>query len=141
MSTTPAPGLPPAPSGAAPATAAATPAAPEAPRKTTVSIDDFRKVELKVAKVTSAALHPKADRLLVLQLDLGGEQRQVVSGIRQSYPDPAAMVGKQVILIANLEPATIRGVQSQGMILATQDAAGTSVLAPDRAVTPGSSVS
>jgi len=106
-----------------------------------ITIDDVKKVELKVAKVVAAELHPKADRLLVLKLDLGGEERQVVSGIRASYPDPAAMVGKQVILIANLEPATIRGVESRGMILATQDAAGVSVLAPDRDVVPGSPVS
>ena len=106
-----------------------------------ITIDDFKKVELKVARVTAAELHPKADRLLVLKLDLGAEQRQVVSGIRASYPDPAAMVGKQVVLIANLEPAVIRGVESQGMILATQDEGGISVLAPDRLVTPGSGVS
>ena len=108
-----------------------------------ITIDDFRKVELKVARVASAELHPKADKLLVLKLDLGAEQpqRQVVSGIRTSYPDPAKLVGKQVIVITNLEPAVIRGVESQGMILATQDGAGISVCAPDREVGPGSPVS
>jgi methionyl-tRNA synthetase len=106
-----------------------------------ITIDDFKKVELKVATVKAAELHPNANKLLVLKLALGESERQVVSGIRQSYPDPQALVGKQVILIANLEPATIRGVESQGMILATQDASGISVLAPDRAVQPGSAVS
>ena len=106
-----------------------------------ITIDDFRKVELRVARVLAAELHPKADRLLVLKLDLGTEQRQVVSGIRGSYADPAALVGKQVILVANLEPATIRGTESQGMILATQDAQGISLCTPDRDVAPGSPVS
>jgi methionyl-tRNA synthetase len=106
-----------------------------------INIDDFKKVELRVARVLSADVHPKADRLLVLKLDLGAEQRQVVSGIRGSYPDPQKLVGRQVILVANLEPAVIRGTESQGMILATQDAGGISVLAPDREVAPGSSVS
>ena len=140
MSTNPAPGPTPATVGPAPP---APPAAPAVPKKTAISIDDFKKVELKVGRVVSAELHPKADRLLVLKLDLGADQpqRQVVSGIRGSYPDPAAVIGKQVILIANLEPATIRGVESRGMILATQDASGISLLAPDRAVVPGSSVS
>jgi methionyl-tRNA synthetase len=106
-----------------------------------ITIDDFKKVELRVGRVLAAEVHPKADRLLVLQVDLGAEKRQVVSGIRGSYPDPQALVGKQVILVANLEPATIRGTQSQGMILATQDAAGISVCAPDREAAPGSPVS
>ncbi len=107
-----------------------------------ITVDDFKKVELRVARVVGADLHPNANRLLVLKLDLGtGESRQVVSGIRQSYPEPQALVGKQVIVIANLEPAVIRGVESQGMILATQDQSGIAVLAPDREVLPGSPVS
>jgi methionyl-tRNA synthetase len=106
-----------------------------------ITIDDFRKVELRVARVAAAEVHPKADRLLVLKLELGPETRQVVSGIRGSYPDPQALVGKQVVVVANLEPATIRGVESQGMILATQDEKGISVLSPDREVAPGSPVS
>lgn len=106
-----------------------------------ITIDDFKKVELRVGRVLSAEVHPKADRLVVLKVDLGAEQRQVVAGIRQSYPEPATLIGKQVILLANLEPAVIRGVESQGMILATQDAMGISVLSPDREVGPGSPVS
>src|SRR5438045_1539850 len=106
-----------------------------------ITIEDFRKVELRVARVAAAEVHPKADRLLVLKLELGAETRQVVSGIRGSYPDPQALVGKQVVIVANLEPAVIRGVESQGMILATQDEKGISVLNPDREVAPGSPVS
>jgi methionyl-tRNA synthetase len=70
-----------------------------------------------VATVTAAEPHPNADRLLVLRVDLGGEQRQIVAGIRAHYP-PETLVGRQVVVVANLEPAMLRGVESQGMLLA-----------------------
>ncbi len=104
-----------------------------------ITIDDFKKVELRVGKVVDVQPHPNADRLLVLKVDLGAEQRQLVAGIRPWYP-PESLVGKQVVVVANLEPAVLRGVESQGMLLATQDAAGVSVLGPDRPVEPGSGV-
>jgi len=85
--------------------------------KDEISIDDFGKVELRVAQVTACEKHPNADKLLVLQLDLGYEQRQVVSGIANYYT-PEEMVGKKVILVANLKPVKLRGELSQGMILA-----------------------
>lgn len=106
-----------------------------------ITIDDFRKVELRVGRVLAAEPHPNAERLLVLKVDLGAEQRQLVAGIRASYPEPQALVGREVIVVANLEPAKLRGVESQGMLLATQDAAGISLLRPDREVAPGSPVS
>jgi methionyl-tRNA synthetase len=100
---------------------ASVPAAAEAAKpedvKEEISIDDFGKVELRVAQVTSCAKHPNADKLLILQLDLGYEQRQVVSGIARYYT-PEEMVGKKVILVANLKPVKLRGEMSQGMILA-----------------------
>jgi len=83
----------------------------------TISIDDFAKVELRVAEVKACAKHPNADKLLVLQLDVGYEQRQVVSGIAKYY-SPEEMVGKKVLLVANLKPVKLRGELSQGMILA-----------------------
>lgn len=82
-----------------------------------ITIEQFQQVELRVATVTAAAPHPNADRLLVLTVDLGGEQRQIVAGIRAHY-DPASLVGTQVVVVANLAPATLRGVESQGMLLA-----------------------
>jgi len=85
--------------------------------KDEISIDDFGKVELRVAQVTACEKHPNADKLLVLQLDLGYEKRQVVSGIANYYT-PEEMVGKKVILVANLKPVKLRGELSQGMILA-----------------------
>jgi methionyl-tRNA synthetase len=85
--------------------------------KDEISIDDFGKVELRVAQVIACEKHPNADKLLVLQLDLGYEKRQVVSGIAKYYT-PEEMVGKKVILVANLKPVKLRGELSQGMILA-----------------------
>lgn len=82
-----------------------------------ISIDDFKKVELRVAKVISAEPVPKADKLLKLTVDLGTEQREVVSGIAKNYK-PEELTGKTVILVANLKAAKIRGVVSHGMILA-----------------------
>jgi methionyl-tRNA synthetase len=106
-----------------------------------LTIDDFKKIELRIGRVLAADPHPNADRLLVLKVDLGPEQRQVVAGIRASYADPQALIGREVVVVANLEPAKLRGVESQGMLLATQDAAGISLLRPDREVAPGSPVS
>ena len=82
-----------------------------------ITIEQFQTVELRVATVKEAAPHPNADRLVVLKVDLGTEERQIVAGIRAHY-DPASLVGTQVIVVANLEPATLRGVESQGMLLA-----------------------
>src|SRR5512143_2004994 len=89
----------------------------------TITIDDFRNIELRVATITAAEPHPNADRLMVLKIDLGDEQRQLVAGIRAHY-EPASLVGKQIVVVANLEPATLRGVESQGMLLAASDAEG-----------------
>ncbi|MCT4565641.1 MAG: methionine--tRNA ligase [Maledivibacter sp.] len=85
--------------------------------KSEITIDDFSKVDLKVAEVIKAEKHPKADKLLVLQLKVGNETRQVVSGIAQHYK-PEDLVGMKVVLVANLKPVKLRGVESQGMILA-----------------------
>ena len=96
-----------------------------------VSIDDFKKFRIVVAQIKEVELHPNADKLFVMKVDTGTEVRQVVAGIRRSY-GPEQLVGKRVALIANLQPAVIRGVESQGMILAASDEAGVSVLSPDR---------
>jgi methionyl-tRNA synthetase len=93
-----------------------------------ISIDDFAKVDLRVAKVIAAEKVKKADKLLKLTLDVGGKPRQVVSGIAQNY-SPEEMVGKSVIIVANLKPVTLRGIQSEGMILAASDEGGKLVLA------------
>lgn len=93
-----------------------------------------------MATITAAELHPKADRLLVLTLDVGeSTPRQVVSGIRSNY-QPEELIGKQVVVVANLKPATLRGVASQGMVLAGSDETGIVLLHPGRPLKPGSIV-
>lgn len=89
-------------------------------KKDEITIDDFGKLELRSAKIVRAEKHPKADKLYVLQLEVGNEQRQVVSGIAKHY-SLEELVGKTVILVANLKPVKLRGVESQGMILAGVD--------------------
>lgn len=97
----------------------ATPAAPEA----LISIDDFARVDLRIAEVVAAEAVEKADKLLKLTVKMGDETRTVVSGIRKWFA-PEDLVGRKVILVANLKPARLRGIESQGMILAAEDDAG-----------------
>jgi len=105
-----------------------------------ISIDDFRKIELKIATVKSAELHPNADKLMVLQIDLGAEQRQICAGIRNHYT-PEELVGKQVVVVANLETAKLRGLESQGMLLAVSDGGRVIILTPEKSVLAGAKVS
>lgn len=105
-----------------------------------ITIDDFAKVELRVATVLAEEPHPNADRLLVLRIDLGDEQRQLVAGIRAHY-QPGELVGKQIVVVANLEPAKLRGIESQGMLLAASDAEGKlAIVSPEKAISPGAKV-
>jgi methionyl-tRNA synthetase len=121
---------------------AAAPAGPE-PRGeplAPIKIDDFSKVELRVGTVLSATAVPKAKKLLHLSVDLGeAAPRSIVAGIAEAYA-PDQIVGKQVIVVANLEPATIRGVSSQGMILAAGDARILGLSALDHDVPAGTRV-
>lgn len=87
------------------------------PSKAEITFDDFMKVELKVGQIESCEKHPKADKLLVSQINVGDEVRQIVSGIAE-YVKPEEMVGRKVVVVTNLKPAMLRGVKSQGMILA-----------------------
>src|ERR1700744_1924400 len=83
-----------------------------------IQYDDFAKVELRVAKVLEARPHPNADKLLLLQVDLGeGAPRQIVAGIKAHYA-PESLVGKNIVVVANLAPAILRGESSNGMLLA-----------------------
>jgi methionyl-tRNA synthetase len=88
-----------------------------------ITIDEFDKVKLKVAEVISCEDHPKADKLYVFQLKLGEEQRQVVSGIKEYYK-PEDLIGKKVVVVTNLKPVKLRGIESKGMILAAEDSTG-----------------
>ena len=105
-----------------------------------ITIDEFRKLELKIATIIKAEPHPNADRLLVLQVDLGSEERQIVAGIKAHYA-PEELVGRQVVVVANLETAKLRGVESQGMMLAASDGDRIVILIPEKKVSPGVKVS
>ena len=110
---------------------------------TTIKYDDFAKLDLRVATVLDCKPHTNADKLLVLQIELGnGERRQICAGLRKDYP-PEQLIGKQIVIVANLEPRTMRGEPSQGMLLATTDAVSGKVIivTPGEQVAPGSKVS
>ncbi|QDV91852.1 Methionine--tRNA ligase [Phycisphaerae bacterium RAS2] len=108
----------------------------------TITFDDFAKIDLRVAKVLEARPHPNADRLLVLKVDVGGEQRQIVAGIRQFY-EPESLVGKLIVVVKNLAPRAMRGEESQGMLLAAsnEDKSQVIVISPSAEIAPGASVS
>jgi methionyl-tRNA synthetase len=104
-----------------------------------VTIEDFRKIELKVAEIKEVNDHPNADRLYVVTVDLGGKIKQVVAGIKGSYKKED-LLGKQVVVVDNLEPAVLRGVESQGMLLAASDEQGICIVSLERKVKLGSIV-
>lgn len=106
--------------------------------KQTIPYSDFEKLDIRVGQILEAEKHPKADKLVVLKVDIG-EQVTVVAGIKPWY-DPTELVGKKVVLLANLEPINLRGMESRGMILAAQDAKGVSLLTIDRDVDVGSKI-
>ncbi|HRD53431.1 MAG TPA: methionine--tRNA ligase subunit beta, partial [Flavobacteriales bacterium] len=130
----------------APMDSSATPVTPNEvkgsqPAKAAITFDDFAKLDLRVGTITAAERVPKADKLLKLTIDLGEAQpRTVVSGIAQHYA-PEQLPGQQVVLVANLEPRKMRGVESQGMVLMAEDANGKLVFVqPKDAVGPGGEV-
>lgn len=104
-----------------------------------IPIDLFAKVDLRIATVLHVEPHPNADRLLKLQIDLGSERRQLVAGLASHYR-PEDLIGKQIVVVANLKPAKLRGELSQGMLLAASDGEGVAILRPERAMAPGSQV-
>jgi len=104
-----------------------------------ITIEDFRKLELKVAEIKEVIEHPNADRLYVITVDLGDKCKQVVAGIRGSY-QKEELIGKQVVVVDNLEPAVLRGVESQGMLLAASDETGLAIVSPARTIKLGSIV-
>ena len=109
--------------------------------KTTIEYADFVKLDLRVATIKDAERVPKTDKLLKLILDVGGEERTVVSGIAGSY-SPDEIIGQQVTLLANLAPRKLRGVVSQGMILMAEEGNGKlSFVSPDRNIDSGSTIS
>lgn len=103
-----------------------------------ISIDDFKKVEIKAGKILSAEKVPETDKLLRLTVDFAEETpRQIVSGISAHFPDPSTLVGKTCTFITNLEPRTIKGLESNGMLLALSTETEFSLLEPSTPVPPG----
>lgn len=113
----------------------------DSPTPETIQFDDFAKVQLRVGTVTQAEAHPNADKLIVLQVDLGDETRQILAGIR-GYYEPEALVGTQIVIVANLAPRTMRGLESQGMLLAASnpDRSKVILVSPREMIEPGSEV-
>ncbi len=103
------------------------------------TLDDFKKFEFKIAEIESAEPHPNADKLYVLKVRIGEVQKQIVAGIRLHYA-VETLPGKKVVLVDNLEPAVIRGVESQGMLLAASNDAGLTLVVPDRDIASGARV-
>jgi methionyl-tRNA synthetase len=104
-----------------------------------VSLDDFKKLELKIAKIKEVQDHPRADKLYVINIDLGDKTKQIVAGVRNYYKKED-LVGKQIVVVDNLEPVSLRGIESQGMLLAAQDDKGICIITPEREVKLGSIV-
>lgn len=109
------------------------------PVKKLISYNDFERMDIRVARVLAAANVPKTDKLLHLKVDLGSEQRELVAGIAEHY-SPQEIIGKQVVMLVNLEPRKIRGVESQGMILAVHSEGKLQIIAPAGDCLPGSIV-
>lgn len=114
--------------------------AKEVPPSEPIGIEDFAKVELRIGRVLEAEPLEGSDKLLRLQVVVGGETRQIVAGIRAQYA-PLDLIGRQVVVVANLKPATLRGAESQGMLLAAVDGEGGAILLqPDREAPEGAKV-
>ena len=104
-----------------------------------VTLEDFKKFELIIAQIKEVKEHPNADRLYVLKVDTGKEIKQLVAGIRKAY-SPDELLGRRVVIINNLEPALIRGEESQGMLLAASDPNAMSLLGVEKEMALGSIV-
>ncbi|OGI98617.1 methionine--tRNA ligase subunit beta [Candidatus Nomurabacteria bacterium RIFCSPLOWO2_02_FULL_40_10] len=106
-----------------------------------LSFEDFQNVDLRVGKVVSAERVEGSEKLLKLQVDLGAEfgERQIIAGVGKVY-EPDSLVGKEIIIVTNLEPRSLMGLESQGMLLAADSESGPILLIPDKDAKPGSKV-
>lgn len=105
-----------------------------------ITIEDFSKLEIKIGTILSAEKVPEADKLIKLEIDLGSEKRQIMSGIAEWFPEPSVLVGKQVPILVNLAPRKFRGYESQGMVLMADAESGPVLLHPTDKVLAGSTV-
>ncbi len=105
-----------------------------------ITFVEFQKLDLRTGKIISVENHPNADKLYIMKIDIGGEVRQSVAGLKP-YLTPEQLLNKTVAVVANLEPAILRGVESQAMILAASSGVDVVPLVPEKAVPPGSRIS
>jgi methionyl-tRNA synthetase len=112
---------------------------PADPKPATVSYEHFARLDLRVATIVEAREHPNANKLLLLRIKVGDVEKQIVAGIRGHY-EPAALAGRQIVIVNNLEPAMIRGEESRGMLLAASDSGAVILLQPERPLADGSKV-
>jgi tRNA-binding protein len=105
-----------------------------------VGIEDFLKLDIRLAKVLSAERVEGSEKLIKLRVSLGDEERTLVAGIAKHYT-PEALIGKSILILANLKPRKIMGIESQGMVLALSDGEGLSLIVPDRDLKEGAKVS
>lgn len=129
----------PAPTAAAQQATTPTAAVPAPAAPAQITIDEFMKIQLKTAKVISAERVPKSEKLLKLQVTVGTEQRQIVAGIGKKY-EPEALIGKTIVIVANLKPAKLMGIESQGMVLAAGDSEVRGLITLLEDVEPGTKV-
>jgi methionyl-tRNA synthetase len=116
------------------------PAAPAQAGADRITIDEFMKIDLRVAKVTAAERVPNSRKLVKLEIDLGAEQRTLVAGIAEAY-EAEALIGRHVVIVANLKPAKLMGIESNGMVLAASPEGGKPILVGfDQAPEPGTRV-
>ena len=104
-----------------------------------INFEDFQKMDLRIAKIINAEKVKDAEKLVKLEIDLGQEKKQLVAGISQFY-SPEELVGREIVVVANLEPRTIKGIESQGMLLAADDEGKPILLMPDKDVPPGTKI-
>ena len=105
-----------------------------------ITFDQFKAMDIRIAKITSCEDHPNADKLYVVTVETGSETKKLVAGIKMHY-SKEELINKEVVILNNLQPATIRGVQSNGMVLATKDGEKLAILVPEKEVRVGSPVS
>ncbi len=105
-----------------------------------VTLEEFKKLELRIAEILSVTVHPQADRLYVVRIRAGETEKTVVAGIRAHYTE-SELVGKKVVVVDNLAPAQIRGVTSEGMLLVASEAGSLTLLIPEKEIPAGARVS
>ena len=108
--------------------------------KERITIDEFKRLDLRIARVVEARPHPNADKLILLRVDVGDEVKQIVAGLRQWY-EPEQLIGKLIVVLNNLQPAKLRGEVSDGMLLAATSGDQVVILTTERPVEPGAPVS